>query len=246
MERNPNDFGGQSADRENTGGSGGIGGTGGAGGYGNTGGTTGSAGYGTSGTGGYGAGSSTGATPSGLTEGSAPTNTGLAGTAPLADTYSSSADQGTLGDRGDMGAGRGRGLRDSAQERANQAREALGNAGHRARDMKQSLERTLADRLEQGASRLRSRGSETTAGAAPGSAAYAAAGTSAAGGAMAAEHGQNRQAEKLADGMDATAKWLREGDLKETIQEQARTNPGRTLLVALGVGYLLGKAIRRR
>ena len=63
---------------------------------------------------------------------------------------------------------------------------------------------------------------------------------------MAAEHGQNRQAEKIAEGMDATAKWLREGDLKETVQEQARSNPGRTLLVALGVGYLLGKALRRR
>ncbi len=223
MDRNPDDIGGQSADRENTGSTGG---------YGNSGGTTGSAGYGSAG--------SVGATPSGIGAGSAPTNTGLAGTAPLADTHSPSTDGGTAAEQGAAAA---RNLRDSAQERAQQAREALGNAGHKARDMKQNVERTLADRLEQGANRLRSRaGGEAGADASSGSAAYA----SASGGTMAAEHGQNRQAEKLAEGMDATAKWLREGDLKETIQEQTRANPGRTLLVALGVGYLLGKALRRR
>jgi hypothetical protein len=33
--------------------------------------------------------------------------------------------------------------------------------------------------------------------------------------------------------------------MKEMLEEQVRTNPARTLLIALGVGYLLGKAIRR-
>ena len=39
--------------------------------------------------------------------------------------------------------------------------------------------------------------------------------------------------------------FLRIGDVKEMLEEQVRTNPARTLLIALGVGYLLGKAIRR-
>ncbi len=33
-------------------------------------------------------------------------------------------------------------------------------------------------------------------------------------------------------------------DLKATIENQVRTNPARTLFIAVGVGYLLGKALR--
>ena len=56
---------------------------------------------------------------------------------------------------GSMGADGGR--RDQAREKLNDARERLGQAGAQARDWKQRAERGLAHRLEQGASRLRSR-----------------------------------------------------------------------------------------
>ena len=46
--------------------------------------------------------------------------------------------------------------------------------------------------------------------------------------------------------MQKTADFLRSGDMRGSIEEQVRTNPGRTLLIALGVGYALGKALRRR
>ncbi len=50
--------------------------------------------------------------------------------------------------------------------------------------------------------------------------------------------------DSVARGMTKSADWLRNGDLKGDIERQVKENPGRTLLVALGVGYLLGKAFR--
>ena len=50
--------------------------------------------------------------------------------------------------------------------------------------------------------------------------------------------------DSVARGMHKSADWLRNGDLKADIEQQVRENPGRTLLIALGVGYLLGKAFR--
>ena len=53
---------------------------------------------------------------------------------------------------------------------------------------------------------------------------------------------------KVAGGMDATASWLREADLdslRVSIEAQVKEHPGRTLLIAVGVGYLLGKALRK-
>ena len=51
--------------------------------------------------------------------------------------------------------------------------------------------------------------------------------------------------DQLARGLDGTAQWLRDGDLKGDIENQIKTNPGRTLLIAAGLGYLLGKAFRK-
>jgi hypothetical protein len=54
--------------------------------------------------------------------------------------------------------------------------------------------------------------------------------------------------EKLADGMQASAEWLRNADgtkMLTAIEQQVKERPGRTLLVALGAGYVLGKTIRR-
>jgi len=52
----------------------------------------------------------------------------------------------------------------------------------------------------------------------------------------------------LASGMESSAEWLRDADvekLKAGVEKQVKEHPGRTLLVALGAGYLLGKAFRR-
>ena len=52
----------------------------------------------------------------------------------------------------------------------------------------------------------------------------------------------------LASGMQQSADWLRDADLeklKEGVEKQVKEHPARTLLVALGAGYLIGKALRR-
>ena len=53
--------------------------------------------------------------------------------------------------------------------------------------------------------------------------------------------------EKVVDRMHATADWIKERDIdqvKGTIEQQVRDHPGRTLLVAVGLGYLIGRAFR--
>jgi hypothetical protein len=52
----------------------------------------------------------------------------------------------------------------------------------------------------------------------------------------------------LASGMQSSAEWLRDADLdklKEGVEKQVKEHPARSLLVALGAGYLIGKALRR-
>jgi hypothetical protein len=55
-------------------------------------------------------------------------------------------------------------------------------------------------------------------------------------------------ANRVAGGMDATADWLRQADLdglRASVEQQVKEHPGRTLLIAAGLGYLLGKALRK-
>lgn len=52
---------------------------------------------------------------------------------------------------------------------------------------------------------------------------------------------------KVVDGAHAATDWVKQADLegiKSGIEQQVRTNPVRSLLVALGVGYLVGRAMR--
>jgi len=52
----------------------------------------------------------------------------------------------------------------------------------------------------------------------------------------------------LATGMQSSAEWLREADfdqLKTGVEKQVKEHPARSLLIALGAGYLIGKALRR-
>jgi hypothetical protein len=53
---------------------------------------------------------------------------------------------------------------------------------------------------------------------------------------------------RVAGGMQQTADWIRDADvesMKAGIEQQVKEHPGRTLLIAAGIGYLLGKAFRR-
>jgi hypothetical protein len=106
--------------------------------------------------------------------------------------------------------------------------------GERAGELKSSL----ADRLEQGAEKLRQRAHGGQ---------YA--GATAEGGIAVAENDKMAQvADKVAGGMQNTANWVRNADLesvKGDIERQVKDHPARSLLVAVGLGYLLGKAFRR-
>ncbi|HJP84527.1 MAG TPA: hypothetical protein VJ852_00930 [Gemmatimonadaceae bacterium] len=54
--------------------------------------------------------------------------------------------------------------------------------------------------------------------------------------------------DSLASGMQSSADWLRQADLdqlKAGVENQVKEHPARSLLIALGAGYLIGKALRR-
>jgi ElaB/YqjD/DUF883 family membrane-anchored ribosome-binding protein len=122
------------------------------------------------------------------------------------------------------------------------ARSALSDAGTTVRERAGTLKNSLADALESGAERLRQQG------AGGGQMAGAAATGGSAG--MVTDQ-SNRMADvsnQVAGGMQGAADWLRDADLdglKSGLERQVKEHPGRTLAVAVGVGYLLGKAIRK-
>jgi hypothetical protein len=94
----------------------------------------------------------------------------------------------------------------------------------------------LADGLQAGAQALRQRRSS--------------AGTSTAGSSVAVTSDSSIAAvtDTLATGMQSSADWLRDADvekLKEGVEKQVKEHPARSLLLALGAGYLIGKALRR-
>jgi hypothetical protein len=93
----------------------------------------------------------------------------------------------------------------------------------------------LADGLEAGAEALRQRRTSTTG---------------AAGSELAITNDPSIAAvtDTLASGMQSSAEWLRDADLeklKQGVEKQVKQHPARSLLVALGAGYLIGKALRR-
>ena len=63
----------------------------------------------------------------------------------------------------------------------------------------------------------------------------------------AAKHKLGVAKEKVVDRVHATADWIKEKDIdqiKTGIEAQVRDHPGRTLLIAVGLGYLIGRAFR--
>jgi ElaB/YqjD/DUF883 family membrane-anchored ribosome-binding protein len=121
------------------------------------------------------------------------------------------------------------------QQRGEMGGDRLGQLKERATDLKV----TLADKLEAGADRLRQRSQSGNL-----------AGAGAAGGVqtIAGDERVTQMADSLAGGLQRSAQWLREGelnDVKSAIEQQVKSRPARTLLIAVGVGYVLGKALRR-
>lgn len=139
-----------------------------------------------------------------------------------------------LGDAKDQAADKLSQARDAAGEKLGQAREVAGEKLGQAKEKATELKATLADKLDQGAQSLRNQqgGAQQFAGAN--------------GATLGTDSTLGKYAAPAADAMEKTAQFLRgEGDLKGAIEEQVRTAPGRTLLIAVGLGYMLGKAIRR-
>ena len=100
-----------------------------------------------------------------------------------------------------------------------------------------ALPAMLADGLEAGAEALRQRKASTSVATTGGSSVTIGDDSSIA-----------AVTDTLASGMQSSAEWLRDADidkLKQGVEKQVKEHPARTLLVALGAGYLLGKALRR-
>jgi hypothetical protein len=166
---------------------------------------------------------------------------GMGGSMGTQDAGNTSAGYGASSGFAETGTGTG------GQSRVQQGKEAVSNTLNKVKEKAANLDikgkastlnATLADKLEAGADKLRQRGQSAQLAGGTGTADLSGTGT-----------GTNQQlsqaGDRLASGMQSTADWLRNGDLQGSIENQVRTNPGRTLLVALGLGYVLGKAFRR-
>ena len=215
MERNANDNFGN----QNSGGSSSGAGFGGTSGQGSQAGSQGNA----SGAGGFG-GSTAGTGGAG----------GLGGSGGYGGTSDASFSRDTQNEAG--------GLTDRAKSALGTAGEKLSDAGSTVRDKAGSLKTSLADALESGAEKLRQQGA--------GGGQFAGANATGGSTGMIADQ-SNRMADvsnQVAGGLQASADWLRDADLdglKSGLERQVKEHPGRTLAVAVGLGYLLGKAIRK-
>jgi len=92
----------------------------------------------------------------------------------------------------------------------------------------------LADGLQAGADAIRQRRASTSTGSAVT--------------AIANDPAIAAVTDSVATGMQSSAEWLRDADmdkLKEGVEKQVKEHPARSLFVALGAGFLLGKVLRR-
>jgi ElaB/YqjD/DUF883 family membrane-anchored ribosome-binding protein len=100
------------------------------------------------------------------------------------------------------------------------------------RDRAVQVKAQLADKLETGAGRLRQRATNT------GKIDNAIANT---------KQRVVDTSDRLATGMERGADWLRNANMtsvQQGLERQVRENPGRTLLIAGAIGYLLGRAFK--
>ena len=113
--------------------------------------------------------------------------------------------------------------RDKASQVGDELKERAGDALEAVHGQVGDLQATLADKLDSGARTLRER-------VGSGDSRLTSAG------------------ESVAGGLERTAFWLREndlGDLGTMLRQQLRDHPGRTAVVALALGILLGRSSRR-
>ena len=125
---------------------------------------------------------------------------------------------------------------DALKEKAGHVKEKASQLTGQVRERATTLKATLADKLEAGAERIRQKAARPE---------------DVVGEDVSAQTKGNLQnvGQKVASGMESTADWIRNADMtsmRAGIENQVRTNPGRTLLIALGVGYVLGRALRGR
>jgi hypothetical protein len=132
----------------------------------------------------------------------------------------------------------GSGMADRARSALSGAGEKMGDVGSTVRERAGGAKDSLVSALEVGAEKLRARAGDGSL-----------AGAGAMGGSVAIDSDRMTQVtNKVAGGMEAASEWLRDADLnslKASVETQVKEHPGRTLLIAVGVGYLLGKALRK-
>lgn len=136
------------------------------------------------------------------------------------------------------------GFADRARDLAGSAQDKLADVGSTVRDRTGDMKDKLADALETGADKVRSATSSSTTGSSDSQLATA----NGASAAVMTDGAVAQAGSKVAGGMEATADWLRDMDLdglKTGLEDQVKNHPGRTLLIAAGVGYLLGKALKK-
>jgi hypothetical protein len=127
----------------------------------------------------------------------------------------------------DGAAGRVGAARDSVSRVGEELKDRAGGALESVHGRVGDLQATIADTLDTGAETIRDRIGSGSAG--PGSRL---------GGA----------GESVAGGLERSAYWLRENDLGDIgtfLRQQLRDHPGRSALVALGFGILIGRSSRR-
>lgn len=164
-------------------------------------------------------------------------------TNPSVTTGMGASGSGTTSDSGNGGA-----MSDGTEQSAgfkDRARSALGTAGEKLSDVGSTVREraagakdSLANALDSGAEKLRARTNDGTMSVA-----------SVTGGSVViADDKMSQVTTKVAGGMESASEWLRDVDMegmKASIEQQVKEHPGRTLLIAVGLGYLLGKALRK-
>jgi len=104
------------------------------------------------------------------------------------------------------------------------------------KDKAAGLPAIIADGLEAGASALRQNRAPAAESGSSGSVA------------LTTDSSITAVTDTLASGMQSSADWIRDADMdkiKAGVEKQVKEHPARSLLVALGAGYLIGKALRR-
>jgi len=138
---------------------------------------------------------------------------------------------------GGSSSGEGGGVTDRARDLAGTAKDKLADVGSSVREGAGNAKNKLADALEAGADKLRQRGGRGQLSESTGAAEVTVSGD-----------GVSQVTDRVAGGMQATADWLRDADLdnlRSGVERQVKEHPGRSLLIAVGLGYLLGKAFRK-